>query len=1022
MDRKYNIRLDLQFRCNNSVMKFRQSDNKTSDFFMRITSDGDLFNIDNSIVILAVIKPDQSVQSQFLEIREGKVYADLNPNMKDQVGIYKAQALLVYEDERVSTDVIEYEVLEDNILNQLQANVSTTEEFAMLQQMLSRLSTIEQQETQRELNESDRIQAEEDRVAAEKERVKAEDIRNHEEADRSKYEATRQSNENKRIDRENIRISAENKRIYDENIRVDNEASRIAAETERVNNYNFMTDDEERRRTEANSQAAAERLRVEAETERVNEEARRRTVEKSRVAAEQTREQNEKTRALQENDRVTAEQTRAQEHSTKIQSIDTTLKGLETTKTNLVKTVDDKVAEVNTKIQEINKESTDMQNTVNAKIQEVDAAEQQRATDHQAREQFLNSFEGQLAQIENKNIEQDTRLKDIENKNKVQDIYIGGLFNENKDGRLSVEGEGNNLKLEGSKAGLVEIDKVVGNTLVNIGYEKISVKASQNSNSGLWTVYFGMSDSVSWSNIWMKPNTTYTLVIENKPETMNKVYLWGKSVSTTKKVTTITTLDSPIPQFVHFYCTDSVENPTYTVDDFEKVNFMLFEGELSEEQIPNDHIEGIKSSFEENLVTQEMINEGLESEENLGKYKVHVKVRGKNLFDTRIVNSFKVSADKYYYNSGYTFGELMPNLIHGKTYKLSFSQNLTGTQTGLIGLAVVNPFKDLTTSTFIYDESYKDLLIYVYGGNMNGTLSNFMLEEGTVATVATYYEDYFERTANVYLKSPLLEVDEIVMKDGELCHYHRYEEKVLNGSDDEGWVRGKIMETYTGYYITPNVIRDCMVISDKVAQKTYSYYVASLDAEYIATGDSRIVITSTASDLETFKQSIKTNPIKVVYELAEPWYEPIQVDKLLLECANDSTIHIDTVVPVEIKASYTGNVVSMGTIKAATETTECNNLDINDLIIPYCLDLDAQVSEINVVLDTVMPKTENINIKMRGILGGIDMTYQVLKREIMRGIMTYEDCMDKINIFKLDNKLTEVQAEELTELAEIYLK
>ena len=93
MNRKYNLRLDLQFRCNNSKMQFRQSNNKTSDFFMRITSGGELFNIDNAIVILAAIKPNGIVQSQFLEIKEGKVYADLNSNMKYKVGIYKVQAL-----------------------------------------------------------------------------------------------------------------------------------------------------------------------------------------------------------------------------------------------------------------------------------------------------------------------------------------------------------------------------------------------------------------------------------------------------------------------------------------------------------------------------------------------------------------------------------------------------------------------------------------------------------------------------------------------------------------------------------------------------------------------------------------------------------------------------------------------------------------------------------------------------------------------------------------------------------------
>ena len=152
MNRKYNLRLDLQFRCNNSVMKFRQSDNKTSDFFMRITSGGELFNIDNAIVILAIIKPDKSSQAQFLEVREGKIYADLNSNMKDQVGIYKAQALLIYEDERVSTDVIEYEVIEDNIINQLDNVIEDEKNKDVLGQILSVISNLDIRVSYLELN------------------------------------------------------------------------------------------------------------------------------------------------------------------------------------------------------------------------------------------------------------------------------------------------------------------------------------------------------------------------------------------------------------------------------------------------------------------------------------------------------------------------------------------------------------------------------------------------------------------------------------------------------------------------------------------------------------------------------------------------------------------------------------------------------------------------------------------------------------------------------------------------------
>ena len=38
MNKNYNLKLDLQFRCNNSIMTFNEFDNNTSDFFMRITN------------------------------------------------------------------------------------------------------------------------------------------------------------------------------------------------------------------------------------------------------------------------------------------------------------------------------------------------------------------------------------------------------------------------------------------------------------------------------------------------------------------------------------------------------------------------------------------------------------------------------------------------------------------------------------------------------------------------------------------------------------------------------------------------------------------------------------------------------------------------------------------------------------------------------------------------------------------------------------------------------------------------
>ena len=155
MNKNYNLKLDLQFRCNNSIMKFNQFDNNTSDFFMRITNGGKLVDIEKAIVVLATIKPSGKVSSQFVEVENGLVYADLKASMKDEIGTYTAKAMLILEDERVVTDSISYEVKEDKIFSLLNDTVENTEEFTLLTDMLSRLSTIEINEANRENNFND---------------------------------------------------------------------------------------------------------------------------------------------------------------------------------------------------------------------------------------------------------------------------------------------------------------------------------------------------------------------------------------------------------------------------------------------------------------------------------------------------------------------------------------------------------------------------------------------------------------------------------------------------------------------------------------------------------------------------------------------------------------------------------------------------------------------------------------------------------------------------------------------------
>ncbi len=411
MNKNYNLKLDLQFRCNNSIMKFNQFDNNTSDFFMRITNGGNLVDIEKALVVLAVIKPSGKVASQFVEVKNGLVYADLKPNMKDEIGAYTAKAMLILEDERVVTDIISYEVEEDKIFSLLNDTVETSEEFTLLTDMLSRLSTVEISEEQRVINEAERILSEENRKIEEAKRVEAELIRQHEEADRAKYDATRESNENTRKQNESIRLANETNRIDEEAKRVEEETKRVEAEQLRKDNYNFMTEDEERRRSEANAHKEAEVLRVQAETNRVNEEAKRRTTEQARVSAENTRVSNENTRKANEvtrqtneTQRVEAETQRQNRYNSFIADAEANTSNFENyTNTAKVKEEERKSNELDRKSQETKRVSNEVERISNENTRK--ANEKAREKNEASRQ---DTFTNKVNEVDKKIVEMNT--------------------------------------------------------------------------------------------------------------------------------------------------------------------------------------------------------------------------------------------------------------------------------------------------------------------------------------------------------------------------------------------------------------------------------------------------------------------------------------------------------------------------------------------------------------------------------------------------------------------------------------
>lgn len=153
MNKEYKIKLDLNKKLYNKKMAFNQFDENVNDFYIEVTKNNEVVkDLDKSIITLVAIKPNNAVEAQFIEVKDGQIYADLKPSMCDLVGNYQAKAMIVLEGEIVTTDTINYSVNEDKIISRLNDDVVSDERFTLFTDALARLSTIEVNEANRENN------------------------------------------------------------------------------------------------------------------------------------------------------------------------------------------------------------------------------------------------------------------------------------------------------------------------------------------------------------------------------------------------------------------------------------------------------------------------------------------------------------------------------------------------------------------------------------------------------------------------------------------------------------------------------------------------------------------------------------------------------------------------------------------------------------------------------------------------------------------------------------------------------
>ena len=106
--------------------------------------------------------------------------------------------------------------------------------------------------------------------------------------------------------------------------------------------------------------------------------------------------------------------------------------------------------------------------------------------------------------------------------------------------------------------------------------------------------------------------------------------------------------------------------------------------------------------------------------------------------------------------------------------------------------------------------------------------------------------------------------------------------------------------------------------------------------------------------------------------------------------------------------------------KEVKTTTDTNDIDINEIIYPYILDIDYQIADLYLKVNEINNPVIKMKFNIIQGMGGILMTYYVLKKEIRRGALTLSEANDRIDTFEKVGKITKDEADECRALADIY--
>lgn len=359
-----------------------------------------------------------------------------------------------------------------------------------------------------------------------------------------------------------------------------------------------------------------------------------------------------------------------------------------------------------------------------------------------------------------------------------------------------------------------------------------------------------------------------------------------------------------------------------------------------------------------------------------GKYPIEIVSRGKNLFSTELLrkinsnencNLCSWNEDTEVLHLQWNGKETYPNLLFPKVkkntqYTFSFEiQSTTNTAPILLRIKHTDGSDGYTTDKLTTSTEYQRVTIvselnktisrifWVGNNNTITNVRNLQLEEGTTAT---NYEPYKEDKRIVLLDSPLRKVREVAdILDLDNSQITRKCKTItIDGSSDENWVLETLQTDLILFYckITENAPKnyDIHLISDKFPSCRYDSMWGNTN-EGISVSNNILRINISKSKLETqdvagFKKWLQSNPVTVVYQLATPTTEDIQVsptDNPLTSYTPSTTLTTNNNIKGNISADMPTNLSGVITQQASLiAQLEDNLLQTQALLIDNVID------------------------------------------------------------------------------------